>query len=246
MSDVNILAIQPVSVADRAKIEAVDRRIRLTDAGGWFDGEIRDTWPEFATRAICGRTLRARGRGRSGTRCWPRRRSCSPACPFRSTCAPARRKLKWLHQRPAGASNLVIGDLWKSDVVVTTSRGYGNSLAIAEYALRHAHLFRQGPAPGRGRPQGRPVRPPRLPAAAARGQDRLRHRRRRDRPGGRQALRRRSACASSARGVTRRKTRPSCRRASPSCARRMRCTRCWRRATSSPSAASGRRRRRSS
>ena len=44
-------------------------------------------------------------------------------------------RLKWFHQRPAGASNLLRGDLWGSDVTVTTSRGSANSLAIAEYAV---------------------------------------------------------------------------------------------------------------
>ncbi|MDH4143803.1 MAG: D-2-hydroxyacid dehydrogenase, partial [Acidimicrobiia bacterium] len=36
---------------------------------------------------------------------------------------------------PAGASNLRHGDLWGSDVLVTTSRGLGNTLAIAEYVV---------------------------------------------------------------------------------------------------------------
>src|SRR5437763_550702 len=44
-------------------------------------------------------------------------------------------RLKWFHQRPAGASNLLRGDLWGSDVIVTTSRGVGSTLAMAEYAL---------------------------------------------------------------------------------------------------------------
>jgi phosphoglycerate dehydrogenase-like enzyme len=44
-------------------------------------------------------------------------------------------RLKWFHQRPAGASNLRRGDLWGSDVIVTTSRGEGSTLAIAEYAV---------------------------------------------------------------------------------------------------------------
>ena len=44
-------------------------------------------------------------------------------------------RLKWFHQRPAGASNLLRGDLWGSDVTVTTSRGSANALAIAEYAV---------------------------------------------------------------------------------------------------------------
>ena len=36
---------------------------------------------------------------------------------------------------PRGASNLRIGDLWGSDVAVTTSRGVGSTLAMAEYAI---------------------------------------------------------------------------------------------------------------
>jgi len=44
-------------------------------------------------------------------------------------------RLKWFHQRPAGASNLLRGDLWGSDVTVTTSRGVGSTLAMAEYAV---------------------------------------------------------------------------------------------------------------
>src|SRR5205807_356566 len=44
-------------------------------------------------------------------------------------------RLRWFHQRPAGASNQLRGDLWGSDVAVTTSRGAGNTLAMAEYAV---------------------------------------------------------------------------------------------------------------
>jgi phosphoglycerate dehydrogenase-like enzyme len=53
-------------------------------------------------------------------------------------------RLKWFHQRPAGASNLLLGDLWGSPVVVTTSRGLGNTLAMAEYALAGILYFAKG------------------------------------------------------------------------------------------------------
>jgi len=53
-------------------------------------------------------------------------------------------RLKWFHQRPAGASNLLLGDLWGSDVMVTTSRGAGNTLAIAEYAVAGILHFAKG------------------------------------------------------------------------------------------------------
>jgi hypothetical protein len=49
MQRINVLSIQRISAEDRAKIEAVDPAIELTDAGGWYDGEIRETWPAFTT-----------------------------------------------------------------------------------------------------------------------------------------------------------------------------------------------------
>jgi glyoxylate/hydroxypyruvate reductase A len=44
-------------------------------------------------------------------------------------------RLKWFHQRQAGASNLLGSDLWGSDIVVATSRGAADPLPIAEYAI---------------------------------------------------------------------------------------------------------------
>jgi phosphoglycerate dehydrogenase-like enzyme len=144
MRSVSVLSIQRLTPADAARITAVDPAIRLTDAGGWFDGEIRATWPPFATA----RYLPPNAAG-SGTRAqrdgllaaaevilggWPFPRDLRSRAP----------NLKWFHQRPAGASNLLLGDLWGSDVVVTTSRGSGNTLAIAEYAVAGILYFAKG------------------------------------------------------------------------------------------------------
>jgi phosphoglycerate dehydrogenase-like enzyme len=135
MRTVNVLAIQRLGAADRARIEAVDPAIRLTDAGGWFDGEIRDTWSAYAASRYL-----ARGSTGAGTRA--ERDSLLGEAevilggwPFPLDLRARSPRLKWFHQRPAGASNLRIGDLWGSDVAVTTSRGVGSTLAMAEYAI---------------------------------------------------------------------------------------------------------------
>ncbi len=135
MRTFNVLTLTRISAEDRAEIEAVDPAVRLTDAAGWFDGEYRDTWPVFsATRYL------APGTTGSGTR-EERDRLLADAeivlggWPFPLDLRVRAPKLKWFHQRPAGASNLLKGDLWGSDVAVTTSRGLGNTLAIAEYAV---------------------------------------------------------------------------------------------------------------
>ncbi|HXW24460.1 MAG TPA: D-2-hydroxyacid dehydrogenase [Xanthobacteraceae bacterium] len=144
MQTIDVLSIARLSAAERAKIEAVDPAIRLVDAGGWFDGEYRDTWPARASA----RYLSPRATG-SGTR-EERDRLLAEAevilgsWPFPLDLRARAKRLRWFHQRPAGASNLLLGDLWGSDVVATTSRGAGNTLAMAEYALAGILYFAKG------------------------------------------------------------------------------------------------------
>ncbi|HWB51630.1 MAG TPA: D-2-hydroxyacid dehydrogenase [Stellaceae bacterium] len=132
---VDILAIQRLSTADRARIEAVDPSVRLVDAGGWFDGEMRETWPAFAAARYLGRNAGGQGTREERDKLLAAAEIIIGGFPFPLDLRARSPRLKWFHQRPAGASNLLIGDLWGSDVAVTTSRGSANSLPIAEYAL---------------------------------------------------------------------------------------------------------------
>lgn len=139
-----MLTIQRISAADRARIEAVDPSIRLTDAGGWFDGEYRETWPAFSAS----RYLRPGASGH-GTRAerdllLAEAEVILGGWPFPLDLRSRATRLKWFHQRPAGASNLLTGDLWDSDVMVTTSRGVGSVLAMAEYAIAGILHFAKG------------------------------------------------------------------------------------------------------
>jgi phosphoglycerate dehydrogenase-like enzyme len=144
MQRINVLSIQRISAEDRAKIEAVDPAIRLTDAGGWYDGEIRETWPAFTSARYL-----APGAIGSATR-EERDRLLAEAevilggWPFPLDLRARAPRLKWFHQCPAGASNLRIADLWDSNVVVTTSRGCGNTLAMAEYVVAGILYFAKG------------------------------------------------------------------------------------------------------
>src|SRR6202140_672318 len=144
MQRINVLSIARISAEDRAQIEAVDPAIQLTDAGGWYDGEIRETWPAFATARYL-----APGAIGSGTRA-ERDRLLAEAqvilggWPFPLDLRTRAPRLKWFHQCPAGASNLRLGDLWGSSVMVTTSRGAGNTLAMAEYAVAGILHFAKG------------------------------------------------------------------------------------------------------
>jgi phosphoglycerate dehydrogenase-like enzyme len=141
---VNILAIQRIGAADKARIEAVDPVVRVVDAGGWFDGEIRETWPAFTTERYIGRNANGAGTREERDRLLAEAEIILAGFPFPIDLRARAPGLKWFHQRPAGASNLLIGDLWGSEVVATTSRGAANSLPIAEYAIAAILYFAKG------------------------------------------------------------------------------------------------------
>jgi phosphoglycerate dehydrogenase-like enzyme len=135
MRTFNVLTLTRLSADDRAKIEAVDPAIRLTDAAGWFDGEYRETWPAFSASRYLAPGTTGKGTREDRNRMLAEAEIILGSWPFPLDLRSRAPQLKWFHQRPAGASNLLKGDLWGSDVTVTTSRGLGNTLAIAEYAV---------------------------------------------------------------------------------------------------------------
>ena len=144
MPALEVLAIQRISADEAAMIKAVDASIKLTDAGGWFDGEIRETWPAFTSDRYLAPDANGSGCREERDRLLAEAEVVLGGWPFPLDLRARAPQLKWLHQRPAGASNLLRGDLWGSDVVVTTSRGSGNTLAMAEYALAGIMYFAKG------------------------------------------------------------------------------------------------------
>lgn len=139
-----IVSLVPLAAEYQDKIRAVDPSIELVSAPGWFDGELREAWGDHTADAY----LRPGSNG-SGTRA-ERDALLVDADIVVSGFPPpidlvARApKLRWFHQTPAGASNLLDCDLWGSEVVVTTSRGLGNTLAIAEYVVAAFLHFARG------------------------------------------------------------------------------------------------------
>jgi len=135
MAMLNILSLQRISARDIAKIEAVDPAVRLVDAGGWFDGEIRETWSDFAAARYLPPDAKGAGTREERDRLLAEAEIIVGGWPFPRDLRSRAPRLKWFHQRQAGASNLFDSDLWGSGVVVTTSRGAANPLPIAEYAI---------------------------------------------------------------------------------------------------------------
>lgn len=132
---VNVVSLVPLPTWAREEILAVDAAVRLTEAPAWFDGELRQTWPEYTVA-----TYLAPGSEGFGTRA-DRDALLDSAdvivggFPVPIDLRARSPHLRWFHQTRAGASNLEPCDLWGSDVTVTTGRGLGNTLAIAEYVV---------------------------------------------------------------------------------------------------------------
>jgi glyoxylate/hydroxypyruvate reductase len=144
METVNVLVIQRLPDNALREISKVDSRLRVVDARGWFEGEIRTTWPQWTVDRYLGdrkypeTTLDQRNEVLASAEVallgWP---------PLINLAARAPR-LKWVHQMPAGASNLFETDLWQSNVIVTSSRGLTNKRPMAEYALASFLHFSRG------------------------------------------------------------------------------------------------------
>ena len=144
MSTREVVVIVPLADHALERIAGVDPRVRVVDARGWFDVELRETWPPWTVRryveerAVPASSRQQRDRLLAGAEI------VLGGFPFPLDLRARAPRLRWFHQLPAGASNLLRGDLWGSDVVVTTSRGHGNTRAMAEYALASLLHFARG------------------------------------------------------------------------------------------------------
>ena len=144
MESIEVLVIPQVSDQVLERIAKLDPRIKVVDVRGWFDVELRASWPQWTIDRYLGNrgypasTLEQRNRALASAQIvllgWPPLKDLFSRAPL----------LKWVHELPAGASNLVGTDLWGSDVIVTTSRGLTNKRPIAEYVLAAFLHFSRG------------------------------------------------------------------------------------------------------
>jgi len=144
MIQIEVLVIPQVPDAALNRIAQIDQRIKVVDGRGWFDGELRATWPQWTVeRYLGGRKYPATTREQRDQALGSAEIMLAGWPPVKDIRARAPR-LKWLHQLPAGASNLLETDLWASNVVVTTSRGLTNRRPMAEYVLASFLHFSRG------------------------------------------------------------------------------------------------------
>jgi phosphoglycerate dehydrogenase-like enzyme len=139
-----VLVTVPVSDDALGRIAAVDRCLHVVDARGWFDVELRETWPPWTVQRYLGERAGPISSRQERDRLLASAEIVLGGFPFPLDLRARAPRLRWFHQLPAGASNLLRGDLWGSEVIVTTSRGHGNTRAMAEYALASLLHFARG------------------------------------------------------------------------------------------------------
>jgi glyoxylate/hydroxypyruvate reductase len=134
-----VVLIAPLSAAQQADLAALDPRIEVYDAWPLFVPELAAEWPAQTAVSYLPRRLR----DLPDTPEQARRRDeiladAEVVCivfppPLRLVSRAPR--LRFVQQIPAGVSNLVRTDLWNSGVPVSSGRGVGGTLPIAEWAL---------------------------------------------------------------------------------------------------------------
>jgi phosphoglycerate dehydrogenase-like enzyme len=134
-----VVLIAPISDRWQAEIAAVDPRIQIEDAWDLFGPELVGDWPRQTTESYLPRhfwdmtdspELQAR---RDAVLADAEVVCITFPPPLRiASRAP---KLRLVHQIPAGVSNLSRGDLWHSSIPISSGRGAGGTLPIAEWAI---------------------------------------------------------------------------------------------------------------
>src|SRR5260370_40785886 len=101
MRSITLLATKRISVEDCGKIEASDTAIRLIDAGGWFEGEIRETWTAFAAARYLPPGAAGSGSREERDRLLAQAEAIIGGWPFPLDLRTRAPRPKRLHQRPA-------------------------------------------------------------------------------------------------------------------------------------------------
>jgi D-2-hydroxyacid dehydrogenase (NADP+) len=134
-----VVLIAPVSESERAKILAVDSRLDVQDAWELFGPELIADWPLHTADWYLPKRFQALADSDElRTRRDELLASAEVVCitfPPPNRIAGRAPNLRFVHQLPAGVSNLTRGDLWRIGIPVTSGRGAGSTVPIAEWAI---------------------------------------------------------------------------------------------------------------
>src|SRR5262249_22956391 len=105
----DVLVIVPVADAALARIAAGDPRVNVVDARGWFDDELRETWPPWTGQRYLGHRQAPPSSRPLRDELLAGAEVILGGFPFPLDLRARASGLRWFHQLPAGASNLTRG-----------------------------------------------------------------------------------------------------------------------------------------
>jgi phosphoglycerate dehydrogenase-like enzyme len=132
MDDVNVAVMAPILGRDLSFVSDVDPRVRVFDANFAAPGPRTGSDGPAAPGSD--------GLGAILTQA----EVLLVGYPVPEVLAARAPRLAWAHHTQAGVSNLIGTDLWRSDAILTSSRGVVAATAIAEYVLAAAAHFARG------------------------------------------------------------------------------------------------------
>lgn len=134
-----VILITPATAEQVAEIATIDPRLRVEQAWELFGPELVAEWPAHTAEWYLPRRFRTLADSPEQRR---RRdavlHEAEVVCltfPFPTRLVARAPRLRYVHQIPAGVSNLTRGDLWGSSLPVTSGRGANRALPIAEWAM---------------------------------------------------------------------------------------------------------------
>ena len=134
-----VVLIAPVAASEQARISAVDSRLDVQDAWELFGPELVTDWPRHtADWYLPKRFQELADSDELRMRRDALLASAEVVCitfPPPNRIAGRAPNLRFVHQLPAGVSNLSRGDLWRAGIPVTSGRGAGSTGPIAEWAI---------------------------------------------------------------------------------------------------------------
>src|SRR5690242_5475511 len=107
---IQVVVIAAVGSEDLSRIADVDPRIKVLDARGWFDREIAQSWPRWTTERYLAQQSNAAPPRQERDQILASAEIILGGWPFPLDLRARSPRLRWFHQLPAGASNLLRGD----------------------------------------------------------------------------------------------------------------------------------------
>ncbi len=141
LGNVNVLVMAPFLGTDLSFVSDVDTRIRVLDGNAAYLAEVQAQGLPTLSGALAQGALPSLEERDALLAKADVLLISHPVLRHVASRAP---RLRWVHHTQAGVSNLWESDLWDSEVMLTSSRGFVAATSIAQYVIAGVLFFARG------------------------------------------------------------------------------------------------------